>query len=115
VLVPFERRGSATGIRRYPLAAHPITAVIPVSFLGSEHVRMTIATLDKVLDERVARVYVIDNGGAPEHVAEAARELAVRVAEQGARLHLIQAPDCNVHQVWNLGWKAALAISATRC
>ena len=108
-LVPFEGRGSGTGIRRHPLAGHPITAVIPVSFPGPEQVQITTAILDKVLDEMVARVYVIDNGGAPEHVAEAARELAVRVVEQGARLHVIQAPDCNVHQMWNLGWKAALA------
>jgi hypothetical protein len=108
-LVPFEERGSGTGIRRHPLAGHPITAVIPVSFPGPEHVQMTTAILDKVLDETVARVYVIDNGGAPEHVAEAARALAARVIEQGARLHVIEAPDCNVHQMWNLGWKAALA------
>ena len=86
VLVPFEARGTDTGVRRHPLAGHPITAVIPVYFPGPEHVEMTTAILDKVFDEMVARVYVIDNGGAAEHVAEAARELAARAAEQGARL-----------------------------
>ena len=108
-LVPFEARGADTGLRRHPLARHPITAVMPVYFPTAEHVRMTAAMLDKVFDEAVARVYVIDNGGAPEHVAEAAALFNALAVQQGARIRVIDAPGCNIHQLWNLGWQASLA------
>ena len=108
-LIPFEARGSDARVRRNPLAGHPITAVIPVYFPTSGHVHMTAALLDKVLDEAVARVYVIDNGGAPAYVAEAAAQFEALAAQQGARLRIVGAPDCNIHQMWNLGWQAALA------
>ena len=108
-LVPFEARGADTGLRRHPLARHPITAVMPVYFPTAEHLRMTAAILDKVFDEAVARVYVIDNGGAPEHLAEAAALFKALAVQQGARIRVIDAPGCNIHQLWNLGWQASLA------
>ena len=108
-LVPFEARGADTGLCRHPLARHPITAVIPVYFPTAEHVQMTASILDKVFDEAVARVYIIDNGGAPEHAAEAAALFNALAVQQGARIRVIDAPGCNIHQLWNLGWQAALA------
>lgn len=107
-LVPFETRGTDTRLRRHPLARHPITAVIPVYFPTAGHVQMTAEILGKVFDEAVARVYVIANGGASMHVAEAGLLFESLAAQQGARLSVIEAPDCNIHQLWNLGWKAAL-------
>ncbi len=108
-LVPFEARGADTAVRRPLLARHPVTAVIPVYFPSAGHVVMTADILAKVFDEAVARVYVLDNGGVPEHAAQfrtLCRELAAR---HGARLNVIEAPDANIHQMWNLGWQAALA------
>ncbi|HEX7439864.1 MAG TPA: hypothetical protein VF319_07175, partial [Caldimonas sp.] len=108
-LVPFEARAEDTGVRHHPLARHPITAVIPVYFPSADHVRMTAEILDKVFDEAVARVYVLDNGGAAAHVAGAATLFESLARQQGPRLSVIEAPECNIHQMWNLGWKAALA------
>jgi len=42
-------------------------------------------------------------------VAEAAALFETLAAQQGARFSVIEAPDCNIHQMWNLGWQAALA------
>lgn len=108
-LVPFEARRADTSVRRHALARHPIAAVIPVYFPTADHVRMTAAILDKVFDEAVARVYVLDNGGVPAHRAEAATLFDTLAASQGARLNVIEALDCNIHQMWNIGWQAALA------
>jgi len=108
-LVPFEARGADTAVRRALLARHPVTAVIPVYFPSAGHVTMTADILAKVFEEAVARVYVLDNGGVAEHAAQfgaLCRDLAAR---HGTRLNVIEAPDCNVHQMWNLGWQAALA------
>lgn len=108
-LIPFEARPAHTGIRRHPLHGHPITAVIPVYFPAGEHVGMTAAILDLVLGEAVARVYVLDNGGTEPHAARGATLLEEFRAGAGDRLRVIPAPQWNIYQLWNLGWREALA------
>jgi hypothetical protein len=107
-LLPFERRAADTGVRRHPLARHPVTAVVPVYFPTAEHLRMTAAMLDSVLCEAVARVYVFDNGGAPPHAGEAGALFETLATQHGTRLQVIDAAGCNIHQMWNLGWQMAL-------
>jgi hypothetical protein len=62
-LVPFHVRGRDTHVQRHALWGHPITVVLPVYFAADSHVEMTLAVLVKLLPERVARVYVMANGG----------------------------------------------------
>lgn len=108
-LVPFEARGADTLVHRPLLAHHPVSVVMPVFFASTAHVAMTMAILAKVFDEAVARVYVIDNGGLPAHAAEFRTSCGLLAARHGARLCVIDAPACNIHQMWNLGWQASLA------
>jgi hypothetical protein len=108
-LVPFEARAVDRSVRRHELAAHPITAVIPVYFPTAEHVAMTAAILERVLDEPVARVYVLDNGGRPPHLDEAAALFARLRERHGDRLCVLGAPGKTVYEMWNVGWRASLA------
>jgi hypothetical protein len=108
-LVPFEARDIDTGVRRNSLAGHPITAVIPVYFPAAEQVEMTFSILEKVLDEPVARVYVVDNGGVEPYISQAAEVFAGYGAKEAERLNIIRAPGRNIYEMWNLGWKTALA------
>lgn len=108
-LIPFEARAIDRSVRRHELAAHPITAVIPVYFPSADHVAMTAAMLERVLDEAVARVYVLDNGGSAPSVEDAAAVFARCRAERGDRLRVLSAPGMNIHEMWNLGWTSALA------
>jgi glycosyltransferase involved in cell wall biosynthesis len=108
-LVPFETRDIDADLRRNPLVDHPITAVIPVYFPTAEHVEITEAVLQKVLEEAIARVYVIDNGGVEPFVSKAAAMLDDYAVQQGDHLRTIRAPGKNIYEMWNLGWKMALA------
>ncbi len=107
-LVAFEQRSAGTLVQRHPLDAHPIVTVVPAYFPTAAHVEMTAQVLQALLDERCARVLLLDNGGAAPHTAAAAARWAELVAAHGERLQVIAAEDCNIHQMWNIGWRAAL-------
>lgn len=107
-LVAFEHRRADLGVQRHPLAGAPVVAVVPAYFPTEEHVRMTLAVLEALLDECCARVLLLDNGGLPSHRAQALEGLGTLAARHGPRLQAIGAEGCNIHQMWNLGWAAAL-------
>lgn len=107
-LVPFEQRAADLDVRRPPLAGHPIVAVVPAWFPTPSHVAMTEQVLRDLLAEATARVYLLDNGGIAPHVDEARERWAALATEHGARLQVIAAEDCNIHQMWNVGWATAL-------
>jgi hypothetical protein len=107
-LLPFERRRGDTSLQRHPLNDHPLVAVMPAYYPTSGHVQMTQTALQLLLREPTARVYLLDNGGDPAH-AEAARTMQALLSQaHGARLQHIPAEGCNIYQMWNLGWTAAL-------
>lgn len=107
-LVAFERRAGDVGIRRHALAGHPVVAVVPAYQATAAHVDMTAQALDALLDECCARVLLLDNGGVAPHHGAALDRCAALAAAQGSRLQVIAAEGCNIHQMWNLGWCAAL-------
>jgi glycosyltransferase involved in cell wall biosynthesis len=107
-LVPFEARALDRAVRRHELASHPVTAVVPVYFPTVQHVGMTDALLERLFDEAVARVYVLHNGGDAAQVEQAEAMFARHGTAQGSRLQVLAARDMNIHQMWNLGWSAAL-------
>ncbi len=108
-LVPFDARKSDTTVHRHFLTGHPITVAIPVYFPTREHVRMTATFLEKVLSERVARIYVANNGGIEPHAGEGVALLEQLTAREGERLHTIPAHGLGIYEAWNLAWKAALS------
>lgn len=107
-LMPFERRPGDTALQRHPLSGHPLVAVVPAYYPTAAHVQMTQAVLQRLLREPTARVYLLDNGGDAVH-AQAARAQQMALAQaHGGRLQRIAAEDFNIHQMWNMGWAAAL-------
>jgi GT2 family glycosyltransferase len=107
-LVAFEQRAADVGVRRHPLDAHPIVAVVPAYFPTAAHVEMTAQVLQALLRERCARVLLLDNGGTPPHAQDAGARWAALAAAHGERFQVIAAEGCNIHQMWNIGWRAAL-------
>jgi glycosyltransferase involved in cell wall biosynthesis len=104
----FEHRSADLGLRRHPLSGHPVVAVMPAYFPTSAHVDMTVAALRALLDENLARIYLFDNGGVAPHPGAARDQFAAIDAEHGDRFQVVAAEGCNIHQMWNLGWAAAL-------
>ncbi len=107
-LVPFERRAADVAVQRHPLERHPIVAVVPAYAPTGAHVEMTERLLQAVLQERCARVLLLDNGGTPPHVDDAAARWAALAAAHGERFQVVEAEGCSIHQMWNIGWRAAL-------
>jgi len=87
---------------------HTTTAVIPVYFAAEQHVELTDSIVRKVLNEKIAKLYIILNGGTGSHLKKGKKMIKEYLNKNRDRLTLIEAPNNNIYEMWNMGWKAAL-------